>query len=224
MRDKYAGDVSDLLKFAFLRALTEADRTLGIAWYYASGEDGRTDGKHLEWRTEPAWKRLDPQLHAALFRMPKRSVVALERAKIWPNGPLFHREPIPSLAQQRSAWGVGKRTKLERANLVFLDPDNGLGPETEKYATLAELSLLRRRGRAIAFITFPARKPHAILLRDLHDQLLGQARAKVVITLRTCVSVPLEYPARGLFEKRLALIPRVKAQLDISYCKKCSTN
>jgi hypothetical protein len=32
MRDQYAGDVSDVIKFAFLRALTGVDRTLGIAW------------------------------------------------------------------------------------------------------------------------------------------------------------------------------------------------
>lgn len=36
MRDQYAGDVSDFLKFAFLRALAGEDRILGIAWYYAT--------------------------------------------------------------------------------------------------------------------------------------------------------------------------------------------
>jgi hypothetical protein len=41
MRDQYAGDISDVLKFAFLRALAGKDRTLGIAWYYAPGDDGR---------------------------------------------------------------------------------------------------------------------------------------------------------------------------------------
>ena len=39
MRDQYAGNVSDVLKFAFLRALAGADRALGIAWYYAPGDD-----------------------------------------------------------------------------------------------------------------------------------------------------------------------------------------
>jgi hypothetical protein len=32
VRDQYAGDVSDVLKFAFLRALAGNDRTLGVAW------------------------------------------------------------------------------------------------------------------------------------------------------------------------------------------------
>ncbi len=53
MRDQYAGDVSDVLKFAFLRALAVQGRTLGIAWYYVAGDDRGPDGRHLEWRDEP---------------------------------------------------------------------------------------------------------------------------------------------------------------------------
>lgn len=96
MRDQYAGDVSDVLKFAFLRALVGTDRTLGIAWYYVPGDDGRADGRHLEWRHKPAWQQLDAQLYAGLSILPVRSIVALESAAIWPIGTLFHREPIPS--------------------------------------------------------------------------------------------------------------------------------
>ena len=70
MRDQYAGDVSDVLKFAFLRALACADRKLGIAWYFVPGHDGRPDGRHLEWHDEPAWRLLDEQLHAGLRRCP----------------------------------------------------------------------------------------------------------------------------------------------------------
>ena len=33
MRDQYAGDISDVLKFAFLRTLAGQDKTLGVAWY-----------------------------------------------------------------------------------------------------------------------------------------------------------------------------------------------
>jgi hypothetical protein len=61
MKDQYAGDISDVLKFAFLRALAGSDRMLGVAWYYVPGDDGRTDGRHLEWRNEPAWQRIDPE-------------------------------------------------------------------------------------------------------------------------------------------------------------------
>jgi hypothetical protein len=97
MKDQYAGDVSDVLKFAFLRALAGSDRMLGIAWYYVPGDDGRTDGRHLEWRDEPAWQRIDPELHACLSILSERSVAALERLIIWPKGCRFHREPVVPL-------------------------------------------------------------------------------------------------------------------------------
>src|SRR5262249_33203545 len=116
MRDKYAADVSDVLKFGFLRALAGADRKLGIAWYYVSGDDGRPDGHHLEWRDEPAWRLLDAQLHAGLSALPERSIAALEAADIWPErGALFHREAMPSPPLTR---GAQKRATLEGADII----------------------------------------------------------------------------------------------------------
>jgi hypothetical protein len=54
MRDQYAGDISDVLKFAFLRTLAGQDKTLGVAWYYVPVDDGGPDGQHLEWQGEAA--------------------------------------------------------------------------------------------------------------------------------------------------------------------------
>src|SRR6266481_3926106 len=108
MRDQYAGDVSDVLKFAFIRALAGADRKLGIAWYYVAGDDGSADGRHLEWRDELAWQQLDAQLYAGLSTLSERSIAGLERLAIWPNGSLFHREPMP-LPHERWVWGVRMR-------------------------------------------------------------------------------------------------------------------
>lgn len=191
MRDQYAGDVSDLLKFAFLRALASTDRTLGIAWYYAPGDDGRPDGRHLEWRDEIAWLKVDPKLHTELVSLPERSVAALERAAIWPIGTLFHREPIPSWVG-RATWSDQKRAILYDADLVFLDPDNGLRIKPKKkHATFSEVKSLRRAKRSIAFITFPGRnKTHDELVKELHKQLSVEAGVERAITLRTSVSIP----------------------------------
>lgn len=236
MRDQYAGDVSDVLKFAFLRALAGTDRTLGIAWYYAPGDDGRPDGRHLEWRDETAWRLLDEALHSGLATLPERSIAALERASIWPNGAVFHREPMPSRAG-RSAWGTRKRSALDGADIVFLDPDNGIGGETEKHATFSEIRLLRKPGRAIVFITFPGRSmKHDALLQQLHERLAVETDAENIVTLRTNVSVPraigsssyvqrqrwftvvdpdAELTARAqAFAAALASVPRVRARLD----------
>ncbi|KWV57994.1 hypothetical protein AS026_30605 [Rhizobium altiplani] len=190
MRDQYAGDVSDLLKFGFLRALAGTDRTLGVAWYYAPGDDGRPDGRHVEWRDEAAWRHVDASLHAGLSTIPSRSIAALEQAAIWPNGALFHREPMPSRAE-RGTWGARKRKALEGADIVFLDPDNGVGAESSKHATFSEIRLLRRPGRAVVFITFPSKgKKHDEQLNQLHERLRTETDAREIATLRTNVSVP----------------------------------
>jgi hypothetical protein len=236
VRDQYAGDVSDVLKFAFLRVLAGADRTLGIAWYYAQGDDGRADGRHLEWRDEAAWRLLDEELHTGLATLPERSIAALERAAIWPTGALFHREPIPPRGE-RSAWATRKRRALNGADIVFLDPDNGIGAETEKHATFSEIRLLRKPGRAIVFITFPGRSTkHDTLLRQLHERLAVETDAENVVTLRTNVSVPRAPGSRSYVQRQrwftvvepdaelttrarafataLASMPRVRARLD----------
>lgn len=236
MRDQYAGDVSDVLKFAFLRALADEDRRLGIAWYYAPGDHGRGDGRHLEWRDEPAWQRLDPQLHVGLSTLPERSIAALKRAAIWPKGVLFHCEPVPARVQ-RDAWAGRMRAALNDADIAFLDPDNGLGKKDKKHATESEVQLLWRPGRAIVFITFPGRTaPHDMQVKRLHEQLSVIAGGAAVVTLRTNVSVARAQGAgsnvqlsRWLtivdpdatllararkFADSLTTIPRVRARLD----------
>jgi hypothetical protein len=238
MRDQYVGDVSDVLKFAFLRALVGTDRTLGIAWYYALGDDGRADGRHLEWRDEETWRLLDEELHAGLATLPERSIAALERASIWPKGTLFYRERMPSRFQ-RSAWVMQMHSALEGADIVFLDPDNGVGAETEKHATFTEIRLLREPGRVIVFITFPGRNlKHDVLLEQLYECLAAEVGAERVITLRTNVSVPRATGSSSYVQRQrwftvvdpdaelivrakaftlaLASVPRVRARLDSS--------
>lgn len=190
MRDQYAGDISDLLKFGLLRALAGADRVLGIVWYYVPGDDGRPDGRHLEWRQDQYWRRLDEPLFDGLSSLPERGIAALEGTGIWPPRTRFFREPVPSRSE-REAWSARMVRTLEPADLVFLDPDNGLGGESSKHATFAEVRALRRPGRAIVFITFPGRnKPHEVLVRELHERLRSEVGASAVVTVRTSVAVP----------------------------------
>jgi hypothetical protein len=188
MRDQYAGDISDVLKFGLLRALAGHDRNLGIAWYYAPGHDGRADGRHQEWRNEEAWHRLDQCVASALSSLPERSVEALESAQLWPAGSFFHREPMPH-STGRQEWAMRKRDALSECDLVFLDPDNGLGSDPEKHATFTEVRDLRRIGRAIVFISFPKRVKHDLQLRELHEKLRNETGAQDVFTIRTSVSV-----------------------------------
>ncbi len=183
-----------------------------------------------------AWRLLDEELQAGLATLQERSIAALEQAAIWPRGTLFHREPMPPRVE-RSAWGTRKRSTLNGADIVFLDPDNGVGGETEKHATFSEIRLLRKPERAIVFITFPGRSmTHDALLQQLHERLMIEADAGSLITLRTNVSVPRTAGSRSYVQRQrwftvvdpdadltararafataLASMPRVRARLD----------
>jgi hypothetical protein len=236
MRDQYAGDVSDFVKFAFLRSLTADDMKLGVAWYYVPDHDGGPDGRHLEWRDDLAWKRLDPILHEGLSRLPNRSVAALQRASIWPNGTLFHDDPVPK-REERNTWSEAKRRMLDDADVVFLDPDNGLGDSGMKHATYSEVRRLRKPGRSIVFISFPGRSSHQELVEQLHQRLVSEADADRMLTMRTNVSVPrapgspyvvqrqrwftIVDPSDTLvdrtrvFAEKLASLPRVRTVVDL---------
>jgi hypothetical protein len=126
MRDQYAGDISDLLKFALLRKLGADDKTIGVGWYYNPTHDGRPDGRHREYCDETKWGSFDLTLWNALRKLPEQSVAALEKLPIWPTKTRFHRVPVPSTGN-RQAWASDMGRALQEASIIFLDPDNGVG-------------------------------------------------------------------------------------------------
>lgn len=228
MRDQYAGDVSDLIKFSLLRALAGNDKKLGVAWYYVPGRDGRPDGRHIEHRNEAVWKGLDRSVHDALVSLRERSVASLEQLPVWPKGTVFHREPVER--RNRPAWAARMVDVLKDVSLVFADPDNGVGEPTEKYATIEELKELVKPRRPLVFISFPHRSTsHVKQIAALHA-MLQTAGFSSVHTLATSVRVGSPPVPRSRwftvcgadrvlaarvsgFARRLAAIPTVKASL-----------
>lgn len=188
MRDQYAGDISDYIKYAFLRALAGADRRLGVAWYYLEGNDGRPDGRHTEYLAEQPWSALDPTVYGQLRTLSTRSVAAIQRQSFWPLETRFHQEPVVSSG--RDSWVEGMVNALTGTDLIFLDPDNGMGESGRKHARLADLVALSASGRALVTIKFPGRHAtHARQVQMLHERL---ASAGLVdpLTISTCVRVP----------------------------------
>ena len=198
MRDQYAGDLSDLIKFSFLRALAASDRKLGVAWYYAPGDDGRPDGRHIEHRAETSWRALDADVHGALAALDGRSVAALEQLTVWPAETSFHRDAVPR--GRREGWLSGMRDALRSADLVFLDPDNGLGHDPEKHAQISDLHELAREGRTLVVIKFPGRTKYETQISDVHAQLQA-AGFRGIATLRTNVSVPTHSDSRRVVQR-----------------------
>jgi len=135
MQNRYAADIGDYIKFALLRAIAH-DETLGVAWYLCPDESHNSDGRHIDYLSDPhRWRHLDPELFDALARIVRttRSTAAVEQSGILGPEAIFAAEPILTThakAQLRSYlrtdWFSRTLTKLKECTVVFADPDNGL--------------------------------------------------------------------------------------------------
>ena len=204
MRDQYAGDLSDLLKFALLRAIAAEGSVVGVGWYYNPEHDGRVqDGRHREYCDEAHWGALDLELVEALRGFSERSVAGLERLPIWLPNAIFHSVPVPR--RSRLSWATEMRSALQRADLVFLDPDNGVGKAGPRHATMQEIEQMSQLGRPLVLIKFPEHQNHDTQVVEHHKLLLEETKAAPIFTIRTCVSVQVRN-IRG----RLQRIPRAR--------------
>lgn len=187
MRNQFVADVSDLRKLAFLRSIVPDGSALGVAWYYVDDPDGSEDGKHREYKDEPKWQALDAPLHNHLKAMREHSVAALEALPVWPNGTEFHRnELVPTACPQRDAWASTMLKRFKDCDIVFADPDKGLGPASAQHATQDEIELLGLKGkRPVAFIKFPGRENHEEQVAKLHAQFAPAG----MVTVRTCIII-----------------------------------
>lgn len=144
MQDRYVADVGDFGKYGLLRALAglgQAGTTLKLAvlWYLVPNETGTNDGRHVAYlSTAPTdlYGRCDPKLFESLRQVlaDGRNVAAVQRAGILPSSTLFHSVPLSYAAsarltqrrEQRRQWFAEALAIVHRADVVFLDPDNGL--------------------------------------------------------------------------------------------------
>ena len=171
MQNRYVGDVGDFAKYGLLRMLTnEAPLSLGVLWWLFADETHNSDGRHVSYLQDPAFGALDPPLHrilAELLSAGRRSVKAVAKSKILPDGTVFFDTPIfksSSVAvsrqlrdRQRAAWLRKAFSATTNCDIVFFDPDNGLetasvarhSPKSGKYVFWDELLPFWNRGQSL---------------------------------------------------------------------------
>jgi hypothetical protein len=181
MKDQYAGDINDYLKYALLRALAAAHGgTLQVCWMRTAG-DGRSDGARLAYLREPErFRALDPPVFDALGEMierGRRSVRAVQDAAVLPSA-RFHGALLSDELAARVAHFERILGCLGTDDLVFFDPDNGLQVRSVrlgrrnccKYLYWDELEqALGRQRSAVVYQHFP-RRPRG----EFTQALLGE--------------------------------------------------
>lgn len=187
MQDAYCGDAGDFGKYILLNALSHHDDApvLGVNWYYVppSGQECG-DGNHIAYLThglrgEGRFRNYCPALYDQLREIVAsgpRCVAEIERRGVLAAGTRFFSEALPDPRQspgerevQRRAWHARGRATLAGADIIFLDPDNGITPKSVtrsskhamKYAFGDEIADYFGSGSTVVIYNHRDRRPAA---------------------------------------------------------------
>lgn len=178
MQDRYVGDVGDFGKYGLLRALSgpfkrETGLSLGVVWYLVPDKGNDGDGSKIGYLSLPPdraafFRDCDPALYDALRELVSdgsRSTQKVRDASVLPTGTAFFAEPLTFTSTKRNgkarrsyraAWLEGACQATAGCDLVFLDPDNGIGntiaPHAKqgvKYTYPTEVSAFLDRGQSV---------------------------------------------------------------------------
>ena len=149
MQNRYVGDIGDFGKYGLLRALAGDPLRLGVVWYLFPDEPpkepGKGDGKFIDYLCHPTAKErnlieCDPFLHDKLHKIvideKDRRVVRVQEKEsgILPTDTLYYdqslsyepRESGDTRKLRRAEWLNSALEATKEADVVFVDPDNGI--------------------------------------------------------------------------------------------------
>ena len=133
MKNQYVGDIGDFGKYSMLGAFIDAGVKVGVNWYLTE-DDGSNDGKFTDYLNKDDMRRYCPEVFDALKGIvgnKDKTVFDIEKSGILP-GTIFYSEILKpegtpnDREQERSSWFQESLYELKAAELIFMDPDNGL--------------------------------------------------------------------------------------------------
>jgi hypothetical protein len=226
MRDSYVADVGDFGKYALLNALAGDDLRLGVLWCRNSEPDATQDGRFTEY---PELRPCDPHLYDRLVQIVKskqRTLSKVEVSGILPRNALFYSAAIPApkvpcfspaaretQTMLRAIWFADAFKNLSQAELVFLDPDNGLAPNrskkhfrrSAKYIFEDEVAAWLKRGQTVVLYQHQQRRSLNEQVSDQHMILAAGKRCVAVSfhrrTARIYYILPAENHEHRLLER-----------------------
>ena len=130
MKNQYFGDINDYRKYGLLRGLQSIGGSrLLVAWMLTPDDGSRDGGRRSYLRDPDTWMRYDPTLFTGLAGMLRpRSVPEvslIERSSLLPRA-FYYAAVVPDAIKDRDAWRQGLLSAAHDADLVFVDPDNGI--------------------------------------------------------------------------------------------------
>jgi len=197
VKNQYFGDVNDYQKYGLLRALQEdGSGRLLVAWMLTPNDGSRDGSLRSYLQDTERWGRYDPQLFDGLRALLQPdavpSVSLLEDAELLPRTDFFA-STVPDSRQGRHAWRDDLFAAAKGADLVFLDPDNGIEVASKpvgragssKYVTWGEVEGLWSLGCSVLVYQHFRREPRDAFARRLAGELGERTGAGYVEAFRT---------------------------------------
>jgi hypothetical protein len=231
VKDQYAADVNDYLKYALLRALSAAHcGRLHVCWMLTA-PDGRSDGSRLSYLNFPErFRGLDPPLFDELLAViadGRRSVEAIQDAGVLGNA-RFHSALLSDSRDSREGYLRAFWDALGKEELVFFDPDNGLEVRStppgrrgsSKYLYWDELAAaLDERRAACVYQHFPRVVREAYIngrLTQMRERFPGHDAFAVSTSWVAYLVCARPTEARRLLRAARALAERAGSGLTVS--------
>lgn len=159
MQDAYVGDIGDYGKYGLLRNIRNTSLHIAINWYRVNltSINKQKDGKYINYLSQPELYRkydakLFDELHRIVINEQNRKIEEVEAIDI--GGSFFFSKAI---SQNRELWHRDGLSETQKADIVFLDPDNGLATKkmmgnksySEKHVLWNELKDYYDRGQSV---------------------------------------------------------------------------
>lgn len=137
MREQFFGDVHDFVTFGFLRRLSgQGPWSLLVAWMLGPSAGSAHHRRHRYLQEAQRFAPCDAELFFALHHLVKAGagLKGLEASGLIPKTHYFPNPP-PEDPLARPWWFAALCRAASRAQVVFLDPDNGLEVPSCPYGT-----------------------------------------------------------------------------------------
>lgn len=174
MKDQYVADIGDYGKYSLLKAFEDAGIKVGVNWYYTEN-DGTEDGKFTKYlNRKKEFGNYNKEVFDELkriFDIGKRTIISVENSKILPNACYYAEKVVfdgtpDERTQKRAEWMEDSCRILSPAQLVYLDPDNGLltnervqkAKMVSKYALPEEVQQYFEDGKNVVYYCHKGRR------------------------------------------------------------------
>ena len=215
MQNRYVGDIGDFGKYGLLRALTgfqaasdsEPRLPLGVVWYLNPNEDDNSDGQFISFLRQTAandkrFRECDPPLYDILRRVVEaghRDLTSIENGDVFPGGTVYYshslsyadKEPRVDREARRRTWIQEALAITAIAQIVFVDPDNGLSKTANRFGKKGPKSVFMddlipyvHRGQSVVIYHHLGRQGTAEQQIESWSAELGEQLGRVPWSLR----------------------------------------